>query len=129
MSANLVENPIVTPEFIDEFARLHDFISPYLDQYESMKKLLVAEVSKQEGKNPASLVGKNFAIDYSAPTVKSVLAKTEEELFKLAGIEAFSVSVTKAKSVLSEENFKSYFKEKVESRRFKRVRNNQLRLV
>lgn len=129
MSANLVENPIVTPEFIDEFARLHEFLVPYLDDYEAMKKVLSKEISKEGGIKPASLNGVKFAIDYSAPTTKSVLAKTEEELFKLAGIEAFSVSVTKAKSVLSEENFKSYFKEKVESRRFKRVRNNQLRLV
>jgi hypothetical protein len=129
MSANLQEETVVTPEFIDEFARLHEFLAPYLADYEFMKKVLVKEVANKSGVKPVSLTGFKFALDYSAPTIKSALKITQADLFALAGLDVFTVSVTKAKEKLSLEDFNSAFAAQVESRRFKRVRSITLTLV
>jgi hypothetical protein len=114
-------DPIVAT--VDEFAQLHNQISPLLDRYEALKKKLAVVANAQTDDGPVSLVGSVYIVDFSAPSETTECKVSSQEYFEDTGDwSALTVSVTKARSALDKGSFSQLFESTKGSRRFKRVR-------
>jgi len=117
-------NQLEDSQLIDEFAELHNFLAPHLDKYEKLKKKIQVKVAEDKSDDGVTLTGIKFAIDYSAPAKKLICNVSPRDLvMKVRSWDCVAVSVTAARKSLSEEQIKELFTEKLESRRFKRIRN------
>lgn len=122
--SNTQEVPITTlSSLVDEFAELHQRLAPLQDQYEAVKKKLVAFVNADTTDEPITLFGYLYCVDYSAPYQTVECTLTPEELVAATGRwDALSVSTTQARKALTAKQFNSMFVSSPGSRRFRRVR-------
>ena len=113
----------VVNDDVDELAELHEFLAPYLDKYEKLKKAVAATVPVTDDAYTVS--GERFDIDYTAPAQQLKCNVDSKDFIKATKAwDAVTVSVTKAKECLTEDQLKMLFTEEQGARRFKRVRLN-----
>jgi len=108
---------------VDELAELHEFLAPYLDKYEKLKKAVASTVPLTDDAYTVS--GERFDIDYTAPSQSLKCNVDAKDFIKATKAwDAVTVSVTKARDCLTDEQITMLFTEEQGARRFKRVRLN-----
>lgn len=108
---------------IDEYAELYNKLAADVDRLAKLKKTIDKMAAADLSDYPVSLLGYRHAIDFSAPCVSNICKVSAEEFVGMTGQwDALSVSVTKAKELLTEAEMEELFEKARGSRRFKRIR-------
>jgi hypothetical protein len=112
---------------IDQFAALSQQYAPVLKQLEALQKQVNSIAAAQEGNGAVTLSGDKFSLDYSAKTTELKCIFTPEEFIDHTGAwGALKVGVTEAKKILTAEQMDDLFATQLGSRRFQRVRINDV---
>lgn len=110
-------------KLIDRYGELVSQYAPVLDEMERIKKALGALVKDDHDPQEITLTGKQYAVDYSAPSVTNQLAVSPEEfVLRTQAWKAVNISVTAAEQLITSEQWAQFFTKVPGSRRFKRVR-------